>query len=333
MDKKSKSKLSDIVPPLRQEYPSKCWDILTEFFNCTEYIVRKKNLDFEKYRRVSITFAEVILKNLKSPPIFECFHRALRSPIDYYQLGLDLFAPMIDFSRSTLTGIENIQKIQNQLEQGENVILLANHQIEADPQVLSLFLQDRFPRLAEEIIFVAGERVTTDPLAIPNSLGRNLFCIYSKKYFDVHSDRKAQMIEHNTKTLAVITKELKEGGKFIFVAPSGGRDRPDASGIVKVSPFDPQSVELFYLLGKKAGRTHFYPLALSTHDILPPPAALQIDLGETRHTDEAPVHIAFGSEIDMENLPTSTDKNERKTLRASYIESLVRSLYNQFPQD
>lgn len=331
MDKKSKSKLSQLVDPLRIEYPSKYWDILAHFFDCAEAIVEKKELSLDRYRKIATKFAEKILKYLKSPPTFEPYHQAIRSPFDYYQLGIDLFSPMIDLSHSTLSGIENIKKIKSQLENKENVILLANHQIEADPQALAALLQGTFPTLAEKLIFVAGERVTTDALAVPLSLGINLFCIYSKKYFEAHSNRKVEMIEHNKKTLGIITKELKEGGKFIFIAPSGGRDRPNSQGIVEIAPFDPQSVELFYLLGKKAGHTHFYPLALSTHDILPPPAALQIDLGETRYTEEAPVHVAFGPEIDMDGIPSSEDKLQRKTERTAFIEGQVRKLYSHFP--
>lgn len=334
MDKKSKSKLSTIVDPFRQEFPSKYWDILAAFFDCAQNILENKNVDIETYRPVAEVYAMLTLKHLRSPPTFECYHRAIRTPIDYYQFGIDLFAPMIDLARSSLFGIPNIQNIEAQLAKHENVILYANHQIEADPQVISLLLQKQFPKLAEEIIFIAGERVITDPLAIPASLGRNLFCIYSKKYFAAHAERKVQMIEHNKMALSIISKELQIGGKCIFVAPSGGRDRPNADGTLEIAPFDPQSVELFYLLGKKSGLpTHYYPLALSTHDILPPPAELQIDLGEARFSREAPIHIAFGKEIDMEQFSRSgLEKEERKIARASYIESLVRAQYQSFPE-
>ena len=39
---------------------------------------------------------------------------------------------------------------------------------------------------------------------------------------------------------------LAEGGKCIYVAPSGGRDRPNAQGEIQPNAFDPQSIELFY---------------------------------------------------------------------------------------
>lgn len=70
-----------------------------------------------------------------------------------------------------------------------------------------------------------------------------------------------------------------EGGQFIWVAPSGGRDRPDPStGKYVVSPYDPKSVEVFRLMASKArGRdkdgpaTHFFPFAMWTNKLLPPP--------------------------------------------------------------
>jgi glycerol-3-phosphate O-acyltransferase len=37
--------------------------------------------------------------------------------------------------RSRTLGVEQLSKIQAQLERGENVVLLSNHQTEADPQV------------------------------------------------------------------------------------------------------------------------------------------------------------------------------------------------------
>lgn len=63
---------------------------------------------------------------------------------------------------------------------GHNVVLLANHQSEADPAVVSLLLESAFPRIATDIAYVAGDRVVSDPICIPFSLGRNLFCVHSK---------------------------------------------------------------------------------------------------------------------------------------------------------
>ena len=55
------------------------------------------------------------------------------------------------------------------------MIILSNHQTECDPQVLSILLEREdksLGKLAESIIFVAGHKVTNDPVAIPFSMVR-----------------------------------------------------------------------------------------------------------------------------------------------------------------
>lgn len=335
MVKNSKYKsISEMIAHYREEHPSKYWDIFMNFLTSYEAILKKKQLNVEKQRAILICYGDLILAHLKHPPKFECYHKAIRSPIDCYQVGLEFFRPLVDFTHSTLKGKEHLKQMEEQLARGENVVLYANHQTEADPQVISLLLEKDFSKLAEEMIYVAGERVVTDALAVPFSLGRHLFCVYSKKYFDAHPDRKVQMLEHNKKTIFIMGQHMKEGGKCIIIFPSGGRDRPNIDGVVEVAAFDPQSVELLHLLGRKCGKpTHFYPLALSTHDILPPPQGLQINLGEERRNNEAPIHIAFGQEIHMENFPKSdtTDKEQKRIARAGYVWKLVCEMYNQFP--
>src|SRR5690606_4917236 len=128
-----------------------------------------------------------------------------------------------------------------------NVVLLANHQTETDPQIISILLEKSHARIAEQIIYVAGERVITDPLAIPFSMGCNLLCIYSKRYINSPPELKNEKQLHNKSTMELMSRLLKEGGKIIYVAPSGGRDRRSSSGKVEVASFDPQSIEMFSL--------------------------------------------------------------------------------------
>ena len=54
--------------------------------------------------------------------------------------------------------LEHFDALQGQLQQGHNVVLLANHQTEADPGVWALLLEKTHPQLATDIIYVAGER-------------------------------------------------------------------------------------------------------------------------------------------------------------------------------
>jgi glycerol-3-phosphate O-acyltransferase len=94
------------------------------------------------------------------------------------------------------------------------------------------------------MVFVAGHRVTTDPLAVPFSRGRNLLSIYSKKYVDADPEKKQERLLHNQRTIKRMGQLLSEGGYCIYVAPSGGRDRKDQkTGKVEAAAFDPQSIE------------------------------------------------------------------------------------------
>ena len=62
----------------------------------------------------------------------------------------------------------------------------------ASSQVFSVMLDPEHPGFAESTIFVAGDRVTTDLIAQPFSMGRNLLCIFSKKHVDNPPELKSQ---------------------------------------------------------------------------------------------------------------------------------------------
>jgi glycerol-3-phosphate O-acyltransferase len=236
----------------------------------------------------------------------------------------------VEENKSTILGLEFVDKIVKQLKAKENVVLLSNHQTETDPQAIAILLQKTHPELAEEIIYVAGERVVTDPPAIPFSMGTNLLCIYSKRYIDYPLEQKAQKLLHNKNTMELMSRLLQEGGKIIYVAPSGGRDRRDAQGNVFPAPFDPNSIEMFYLMAKKAKTpTHFYPLALDTYELLPPPETIQVELGEQRIAKRTPIHLAFGPEFDMEHILDGETKEARRKARADAIWQTVYDLYRR----
>jgi glycerol-3-phosphate O-acyltransferase len=85
---------------------------------------------------------------------------------------------------------------------------------------------------------------------------------------------------------------------------------------------------MFYLMAKKAKTpTHFYPLALSTYDLLPPPETIQIELGEHRVAKRTPVHLAFGKECDMES--SLKEKDERRKQRAERVWTKVVEMYTR----
>jgi len=308
---------------------------LRQFHSTYKEAIESNGLKIEDFEPVFDQFLNLIEIQLKDPYSFESFHEALRTPIDYYQFGIDFITPLIILEDSKVLNLNIVDEIEQHLKNGENVILLANHQIEPDPQAISILLEKTHPKLAEEMIFVAGHRVTTDPLSVPFSLGRNLLCIYSKKHISTPPEKTLEKQQHNQRTMMRMKEILMMGGKCIYVAPSGGRDRLNSEGVIEVSKFDPQSIEMFSLMAKQSKKpTHFYPLALSTYNLLPPPHSIEKNLGEERHAKCAPVYLMFNHEIDMEQFPGSMglDKKEKREKRAEYIWNIVLNDYQNFPK-
>ncbi|MFA6502108.1 MAG: 1-acyl-sn-glycerol-3-phosphate acyltransferase, partial [Parachlamydiales bacterium] len=228
------------------------------------------------------------------------------------------------------------EKIKKYIENKENVILLANHQSEVDPMLIYIMLEEKYYDIAKDVIYVAGDRVTNDFLAIPFSMGCNLLCIYSKRYIDIDLSLKHKKQIHNKKVMSLMSSLLSQGGKTIYVAPSGGRDRKNEKGIIEVAPFDPQSLEMFYLMCKKSkNKSHFFPLALSTYDILPPPEKIQIEMGEKREVNRGFIALSFLEEIDMDNVPGSEDANKinKRKNRAKYIHNIVKEEYARISKE
>jgi glycerol-3-phosphate O-acyltransferase len=317
MDKKSTFEAR--LEKLRTKFPVKYYQILCQFLDSYKNVTNDYSL--------LIFFIDLLEELMRKPFSFEPYHKKVRHPIDYYKFSLDFVGPFVDVPHSTVQSAETVAKIKAQLKNGENCILLANHQTEADPQIISMLLD---PELAEKIIYVAGERVVTDPLAIPFSMGTDLLCIYSKRYIDNPPELKTQKQLHNKNTMELMSRLLQEGGKIIYVAPSGGRDRRNAKGEVEVAPFDPSSIEMFHLMARKAKTpTHFYPLSLDTYHILPPPETIQAELGETRIAKRCPAHLYFAPEFDMDHFPGSdaTDKTVRRQNRADAIWKIVQNNY------
>ena len=138
------------------------------------------------------TYLELIRGLNFNPIAFESYHAMIIKPVNYYQFGIDFASPLVNANVSEYVGEENLIKIAQQLKAKENVIFLANHQTEIDPQLLNILLEKKHPDLGRDIIYVAGDRVISDCLAIPMSLGRNLLCIYSKKHINNPPERKEE---------------------------------------------------------------------------------------------------------------------------------------------
>lgn len=341
MDRKLNGKFGQLLKKIEHlasshEIPEKISQIFQEFIESYQQVIIDHEEDPEKYIGIFDTYIDLVKEQFRKPFLFEPYHEKIRSPIDYYKFGVDFLRPLVDLPHSSVSGIENLDYMETLLKKKENVILLANHQIEADPQAISILLEKTHRNFGEELIFVAGTRVTTDPLAIPFSMGRNLLCIHSKKYIDHPPEEKYEKQMHNKRTMERMVELLNEGGHAIYVAPSGGRDRASPDGTVEVAPFDPQSIEMFYLMAQKtSSSTHFFVLALSTHHLLPPPKTTEVELGEKRITLGGSIHMYFGEAIDMENFPgaeKAPDKKAKRRIRAEYLWNVVNKEYEKFPK-
>mmetsp|Transcript_21368 Transcript_21368/g.47304 ORF Transcript_21368/g.47304 Transcript_21368/m.47304 type:complete len:482 (-) Transcript_21368:98-1543(-) len=295
-------------------------------------IARTKPEDYRNLLNVSLNLLIDSIQAEK-PFAFKPHHMAIRDPErDLYAWGNNFFRSMVKFRKSRVVGLDQVAEISAILKRGDNVVLLANHQTEADPQVLSLLMErEGYPELGELCTFVAGHKVTTDPLAVPFSMGRNLLTIFSKKYLDQFGEKeREEKNAWNRETVVQMQRMLTTGGNLFWVAPSGGRDRRSPeSGRFEPAAFDPASVGLFQLLAQKAGRngtkTHFFPLAMWSHELVPPPEDTVASVGEVRSAARAAIALEFGAEMDPEAL------GGRKKFPAA-AERLVRQHYAHLDQ-
>eukprot|EP00310_Coccolithus_braarudii_P022115 CAMPEP_0183355582 /NCGR_PEP_ID=MMETSP0164_2-20130417/40968_1 /TAXON_ID=221442 /ORGANISM="Coccolithus pelagicus ssp braarudi, Strain PLY182g" /LENGTH=366 /DNA_ID=CAMNT_0025528731 /DNA_START=169 /DNA_END=1269 /DNA_ORIENTATION=+ len=326
----------------KYDVPEKYITLMRSFFSSYMTEIYMADRDMDTYEALLTRLMKKILETAKQPYQFEPFHKAMREPYDYYELGTSFAEGMVDSANSIVNGGEQIEKMRAQVAAGDNVVFFANHQSEADPQFFSVLLDPISDGFAESTIFVAGDRVTTDLLAMPFSMGRNLLCIFSKKHVDNPPELKSKKQRHNRRVMKTMQELFTEGGQVIWVAPSGGRDRKDESGTYKVAPFDSKSIEMFRLMAGKANRpTHFYPLSMFTYPICPPPQQVGGAVGESREVKYHPAGLHFGEEIDLapfaegcvvDNFPEGcTAESSREELREAltrHVHAIVASNYD-----
>jgi glycerol-3-phosphate O-acyltransferase len=164
----------------RGDLPPAIAETLDKF--CCSYrdAVEKSGKSFEGCRSILTTFVKLVVEELKNPSTFEPFHQQVRAPFDYYQFGLDIIRPLIAFDKSSVSNLPILEVIKKQLANKENVVFFANHQTEPDPQIINLMLEKDYSDLARGMIFLAGHRVITDPLAVPLVKGA-IYCVFSLK--------------------------------------------------------------------------------------------------------------------------------------------------------
>jgi glycerol-3-phosphate O-acyltransferase len=152
---------------------------------CTEYMTANQN-SYLKYQEEGANPKAALQRILEGVEFgykygmlpdtkytFGVTHDALRgdpdkedgNTMDYYQWGCEFFRYFMDKEESVVLGEQNLKKAMEQANKGENVVFFANHQSEADPQVMSMMLEKAgYKEEAERVVYVAGHKVTTDPL-------------------------------------------------------------------------------------------------------------------------------------------------------------------------
>ncbi|CAA2994563.1 glycerol-3-phosphate acyltransferase, chloroplastic isoform X1 [Olea europaea subsp. europaea] len=282
---------------------------------------------------------EIVLSNmaialdrilLDDPFEFSPHHEAIREPFDYFMFGQNYIRPLIDFRNSYVGNISIFNEMEKKLQQGENIILISNHQSEADPAVIALLLESTCPHIAENLIYVAGDRVVTDPLCKPFSMGRNLLCVYSKKHMNDDPELVDMKKRANTKSLKEMALLLRGGSKIIWIAPSGGRDRPDP--VTKEwhpAPFDASSVDNMRRLTEHAGNPgNIYPLAMLCYDIMPPPAQVEKEIGEKRLISFHGTGLSVAPNISYHEIAAAMEDTEEA--KVAYTQSLYSSVNEQY---
>lgn len=277
------------------------------------------------------TLLELCYRAVVTPHHFGSYHQHVRQPFDYYKFGLDFAGALFNPDQSTVKGVENARRAFDYVQAGHNVVFLSNHQSEGDPHAIDL-LFDHIAGLdhsfGEEVISVAGDRVREDPVVIPFSIGRNILTVYSKKHMNDIPGLREQKLQHNKRSLSELTSLFKQGGHRVWVAPSGGRDRRSSeTGRVEISRFDDASIDSMRFVATKSGAPcHFFPMALSTYDMLPPPSHVGgANFGEERHVNYIPMHMFVGDEINWESIVPShvTNKLDRRRAQREHIENIV----------
>nr|QNN94188.1 glycerol-3-phosphate acyltransferase [Ammopiptanthus nanus] len=275
-------------------------------------------------------FLDRIFLDVTDPFVFESHHKAKREPFDYYMFGQNYIRPLVDFRNSYVGNMPLFIEIEEKLKQGHNIIFMSNHQTEADPAIISLLLEKRLPYIAENITYVAGDRVINDPLCKPFSIGRNLICVYSKKHMLDDPELIEMKRKANTRSLKEMAVLLRSGSQLIWIAPSGGRDRPDPhTGEWVPAPFDASSVDNMRRLVDHSGPPgHVYPLAILCHDIMPPPMQVGKEIGEKRVISFHGTGLSVAPEISFSETTAACESPEKA--KEAYTKAVYDSVIEQY---
>lgn len=291
-------------------------DLWRDFYNDYKKTVLnndKAEQDEQFVLEMQVNIADRVFDQFKNPYKFPSFHKGIREPYDYFEFGQKYVSSLINLKQSIMGHMDRWDEIIGFIKKGHNVVLLANHQTETDAAILLYLLKFKYPDMIDKMIFVAGDRVVTDPLCIPFSMGINLFCVYSKRHINDIPEKTNEKMAMNRKTLLKMAKMMNKGGLVLWIAPSGGRDRPNEMGQWFPNEFDPSVVEIMRKLLKSSKNPgHLYPLAMVSWNLMPPPNKINKEIGEKRVTNYAGIGISLAEEIFEKNIMNSNSTVDQK---------------------
>lgn len=134
----------------------------------------------------------------------------------------------------------------------------------------------------------------------------------------------------NTRSLKEMAMLLRGGSKLIWIAPSGGRDRPDpVTKEWSPAPFDASATDNMRRLVEHAGVPgHIYPLAILCYDIMPPPAQVEKNIGEKRVVSFHGAGISVAPKIDFREVAGTLEDPEAKMVYTKALYDSVSQQYN-----
>eukprot|EP00268_Persea_americana_P056643 TRINITY_DN6708_c0_g1_i3.p1 TRINITY_DN6708_c0_g1~~TRINITY_DN6708_c0_g1_i3.p1 ORF type:complete len:423 (+),score=87.38 TRINITY_DN6708_c0_g1_i3:409-1677(+) len=254
---------------------------------------------------MAVAFDRMLL-DVEDPFTFSPYHEAIREPFDYYVFGQKYIRPLIDFRRSYVGNIAYFHEMEKQLQQGDNVVLISNHQTEADPAIIALLLETTNPYLAEKMTCVAGDRVLTDPVCKPFSMGRNLLCVYSKKHMNDIPELIEMKRRANTRSLKEMALLLR--GQALF----------DSSSVDNIRR----------LLDHSGVPGHIYSLGLLCYDVMPPPPQVEKQIGERRLISYHGVGLSVAPEMSFSEIASDFENHEEA--KAAFPKALYASVTEQY---
>merc|ERR1711907_43905 len=130
--------------------------IVQEFMRTYLDVVAKQKRDPMEKVPVLKEYLGLVEDQLDEPFVFAPYHEAWTeengAPIDHLKMDTAFMEPMLDPNDSVLLGSERVKDIEALLAKGDNVVLLSNHQTEADPSCWSFALHENHERLERDMM-------------------------------------------------------------------------------------------------------------------------------------------------------------------------------------